>query len=342
MLERRQIVFDADAHTYTDEYSIKYTSTTTVIGKYEPEFNIPYWSMYRVLDQDGYRPRPLLESNQIEILFSGKRQAYSLDAFYAGLVPTSKSPEDIQREWGFIKDEACIWGSNKHSYLEDCILAFANTREATFNELIDKIERPQFEGFNAEFVIHNQAELDVSPLKFIYPSIYDYLCKVIRNGWTIYVEVRLYDAYYKLAGTADIILVKGKQFMVLDWKTNKKEMKFIAGYYKKAWNNDRSKKVETGEWVNTRDSFKHPLAHLPHAKGIGYTLQLSTYAFILERWGYECTGLLLCHIKPVLLTDGTIVKDASGMRVEEPPRWYPLEYLKNDVQLMLEHNLHNS
>lgn len=342
MPEIRTIVFDAIEHKYADEYRIPYTSTTQCIGKYESEFDVEYWTMYRALDKDGYRPRPIQvgkDDGVIEILFAGKRQEFSLQSLYAGVVHLTTDPLSIMAEWGLIKDEACIWGSNKHSYLEDCILAFSNTASVGFNDIIGERQKPKFANFDAGFVIHNQSELDISPLKHTYPSIYHYFVKVLNAGWTIYVEVRLYTAEYRIAGTADILLVKGKEFFVLDWKTNKKEMKFEAGYYKKEWLPDRSRKVETDQWVPTNDRFKAPLSHLPYAKGVGYTLQLSTYAFMVEQWGLKCVGLMLCHIKPVVLKDGTIVKDENGMRVEEPPRWYQLNYLKQDVELMLSHHL---
>ena len=340
MPELRHISFDAAEHKYSDEREVHYTSTTQCIGKYEQEFNAEYWSMYRVLDKEGYRPRPIKVGGVdgiIELLFGGRRKEFSLQSLYAGIVPLSMSPEDVQREWGLIKDEACIFGSNKHSYLEDCILAFSNTPVASLNDIVT-LDRPKLASFNAEYVIHNQSELDISPLKYTYPSIYNYFVRVLNGGWTIYVEVRLYTAEYRIAGMADILLVRGDEFFVLDWKTNKKEMKFEAGYYKKEWLPDRSRKVETDQWVATGDRFKAPIDHLPYAKGIGYTLQSSTYAFMVEQWGLKCVGLMLCHIKPVVLKDGTIVKDADGMRVEEPPKWYKLKYLKNDVQLMLSHH----
>lgn len=245
---KRNISFNESLHQYTDEYNKEYTSVTTLIGKYHPQFDLEYWA---------------------------KRKAEELGT----------TPEIVKQSWKDITDFSCEKGSKEHKLLEDSINQ--SNGNAKFN--IDN----KIVGSGLGFNVINRTNLFVlskSGLATKHPIIFEYLEKYIKDGWTLYAEKRTYWADYLVAGTIDCLLVKEKLFMIVDWKTNKDELKFRSGYYKKVSG------VKTNQWIDKKEYFFKPLQNIEYCKGKIYTLQLSLYAYILELWGMQCISLVLFHI----------------------------------------------
>jgi len=331
-MQQRTITFDPGPHTYTDETGAPYISVTTLIGSVEPEYPARFWAMYRAVDQVGiYKPRPFLEHDSIEVTFRGKRIKFGLDALYNGVIPLNKSAASINAEWEEEKDLACEWGTNKHDYLEGCINKFATTNHVNVHEIY---ERSNSLGF--AYKVTNMEELEASPLRLMYPTIYEQIARYIKAGWIAYAEKRIYSSIHKVAGTIDLLLVKNGKFLIIDWKTNKDKLTWEAGYYKKEWNADRSRKVKTSEFIKRNDCFLFPLNKLPLCKGNIYTLQLSLYTYICELWGLKSVGTLLCHIRPHLSNDGEVLYEADGItRKEHEPEFYKIAYKKAEVARLL-------
>lgn len=344
MQEIRTITFDPVPHTYVDETGAQYTSVTTLIGQVEPHYDAEFWAMYRAIDQMGiYKPRPYLEQRQIEITYQSKRRKFGVRTLYAGVIPLGKSAQAVTQDWKEMADEACEWGTAKHDYLETCINRFADTRKYAIHEVVSSnVTNTEKTTQDFAFKITNLEELANSPLAFTYPTIYEKLKGYVLAGWIIYAEKRVYSAKYLIAGTIDVLLVKGEYFIILDWKTNKKPLKWDSGYYKKVWNFDRSKKIETKEWVKTNATFKYPLNHITHCKGNIYTLQLSLYSYLCELWGLKHRGTVLCHIRPELTEEGEVAFEADGVtRIELSPDFYQIDYRKADVHRLLEWKIGN-
>lgn len=114
------------------------------------------------------------------------------------------------------------------------------------------------------------------------------------------------DGKLKIAGQADLICKRGNDIWVLDWKTNK-EIK------KRSFYDKNRKDVQ---------HMKYPLNNIMDCNYWHYTLQLSTYAWILQQIKpeFNIAGLSIIHI------------DRSGKQTE-----YPLEYRKDDVERMIKH-----
>ena len=330
--EIRNIVFNEALHKYTDEKGYNYKSVTTLIGEVEQDFNTVYWAVYRALDKADYKPRPFLESNEIECRINNKRYKMPLSFYIDAKLPIIHTANEIQNIWKQITTDSCIWGNSKHKFLEDCVNAVNN--DEIQNIKIHSIQSNR--GF--KYKITTLEEFKKSELQNIYPAIHNKLCEYLANGWTIYAEKRVYHSKYRIAGTIDILLVRGNQFLILDWKTNKKELKFKEGYYKKVWNKERTVKIETDEFVEINKGLKFPLTHLPASKGTTYTLQLSLYALIVESWGLECTGLILCHFRSKLDKLGNPILDNKNERIEHAPKVYQLTYLKQDCTALLNHH----
>lgn len=114
------------------------------------------------------------------------------------------------------------------------------------------------------------------------------------------------DGVLNLAGQIDLLVKNGNEITVCDWKTNKKiETK---GFF------DSNKKTTT--------KMKYPLNKLDDTNFWHYTLQLSTYAWMLQKINpdFVIKDLMLCHV------------DHEGNETI-----YHCEYLKHEVELMLTH-----
>ena len=122
----------------------------------------------------------------------------------------------------------------------------------------------------------------------------------------------------------DVPLLQKGYFCILDWKTNKDELHNTAGYCKKERINGVL--VKTDKWIPTDERLNYPLNMIPASKFHKYALQLSTYAFILEKWGYKLVpnGLEIIHFP-----------------LGSPPRLIKIPYLKDEVELMLNHHILN-
>lgn len=131
---------------------------------------------------------------------------------------------------------------------------------------------------------------------------------IIEPGYHIYPELLLSrisdDGKLRLAGQADLIIVDDYDVLVLDYKTNAKiEMK---SYF------DRKNKKSV--------TLKYPLNHIQDSNFWHYTLQLSTYAWMIQKHNpkFNIKLLMLIHY------------DHNGGVTN-----YECEYLKNDVEKML-------
>jgi hypothetical protein len=144
------LVFDAKTHTYRHpETGEAYISTTTLIGKYKKPFDVEKHAA-RVADRKGV------------------------------------TPEQIKAEWKEINEASKIYGTEKHTVLEQYL------KEKTY---------------------------DAKHEAFI--KAYDEL-GIIQDSDHILVEERLCNHAYKLAGTADIIRKDTMGgFSVFDLKTNR-------------------------------------------------------------------------------------------------------------------------
>ena len=112
------------------------------------------------------------------------------------------------------------------------------------------------------------------------------------------------DGKLCIAGQIDLLIKKGNKIIIGDWKSNK-EIKMKSFYDK-----------------NTRSTvkMKFPLNHLDDVNYWHYTLQLSTYAWMVQKLNpeFEIEDLVLVHFD-----------HNDNMTV------YHLEYLKDEVERML-------
>lgn len=270
------ILFDEPSHTYTTPEGHKFTSVTTVIGKYETPFNRDYW-----------------------LKVKAKERGITV--------------EMLAEEWDKTNQEACERGNLIHNLLEDNIREgykkLKNPTQGTFsldkNNAISSVNqlhrKPNFK------IIYN-----------LYPEIFNYLISLLERGYILYAENRICLIDFLIAGTIDLLAVKAdySDFIIVDWKTNKKPLYFKSGYISK----------RTGKWVDKVQFFKEPLNFIPECKGMLYSLQLSTYAYMVEQYGLNCKGLALFHMLPDPITNKETVKS------------YRIPYHRKAVHNMLVHH----
>ena len=316
------LLFDEPSHVYTNgDTGDKFTSATTIIGEYKNPFNGRYWSMYTALKDRGFRLRPDM-TNEIYITVNNVKQHINTlytNTLYAKLAALTSA------KWAHTTDVANKRGNKIHNYLEDSVNdSIVGAVPKSISSLIKPLSVEG--GKISEFVaIKTKHDLDQTTLADTYPVIYNRLLMYIRNGWTIIAEKKLYTSHYMIAGMIDILLLKGKKFRILDWKSNKDEMRFVSGYYRKVQDAEGNW-IRGTEWVDKDDRMRKPLNNLQVCKGVTYSLQLSLYAYIMEMWGYTLdntnnAGLEICHIRP-----------------HRKPYMIRVKYYKQDIFRMLEHH----
>lgn len=296
----RTIFFNEEAHKYTDDLGNKYISVTTLIGKYTEEFKKE--AIAEACERIGKNP---------------KHPKY---AKYAG-----KTKKQLLWEWEQETIRACEKGSAKHNFLEMAIKESNGYKRNAKGFIDDKI-------YTIDDIVakHNYGRLklehfDQKGVKEKYPQIYELIKGLTQAGYKIYSEIGVYDSDNLISGLIDILLIKDDTFIILDWKTNKAPIRFESGYYEK----DSLGKLQLDNFIYKEDYFQAPLDNLADSIGNHYAMQLSTYAYEVESWGFKCKGLILCHIR----TEED-AKDENGNDVDHI-EIYDMPYLKSDVINMI-------
>ena len=300
------LYFDEGPHKYTDTYGNEYISVTTIIGNYSPKFDKDYW----------------LHKKAKELGITEK---------------------ELAKRWQDITDEACTRGSHTHNGLEDGIKGSSMFKDAI--KYLNQIETGRCITV-ADIPNLKARPLDIEKFKEAtnnkYPKIYEVFDFYISRGYTIYSEIGVFLPNLLISGTIDVLAIKSDRFVILDWKTNKDGLHFTSGYYKK---DKTCKPVQlTNNWVEKDEKMLPPFNTLPECNGSHYTIQLSTYARMVELiLGIPCVGCGLCHIgTPFKLNKyGMPYRDEKGLyeidkNGEETVNWYHINYIRDMVDAMFQ------
>ena len=303
-----KLTFKEEGHKYFDSLGNTYKSTTTLLHEYQPKFEKNYWL---------------------------KKKAKELGI----------SEKELARQWQQITDEACERGTATHNGLEDGIKGIS-----MFQNAVNFLQRENGEMITIADLPNinlNIKPLDVKEFKEFtenkYPEIYKVFDYYINAGYKIYSEIGGFLIDYLVSGTIDVLCIRDDQFVIGDWKTNRGGLKFEAGYYKK---DKKQRPAQTTDiWVNTpKDVLLPPVSHMPNCNGSIYNLQLSLYAFMVERiLGIPNAGLWLCHIDSdfELNEYGMPKRFPDGLyHVKENPvekvTLHKMKYLKSEIFNILE------
>lgn len=298
------LYFDEGPHKYTDTYGNEYISVTTIIGNYSPKFDKDYW----------------LHKKAKELGITEK---------------------ELAKRWQDITDEACTRGSHTHNGLEDGIKGSSMFKDAI--KYLNQVETGRCITV-ADIPNLKARPLDIEKFKEAtnnkYPKIYEVFDFYVTRGYTIYSEIGVFLPNLLISGTIDVLAIKSDRFVILDWKTNKDGLHFTSGYYKK---DKTCKPVQlTNNWVEKDEKMLPPFNTLPECNGSHYTIQLSTYARMVELiLGIPCVGCGLCHIgTPFKLNQyGMPYRDEKGLYEidkdgEETVNWYHIDYIRDMIDAM--------
>ena len=235
------------------------------------------------------------------------------------------SVEQVLMEWDTIRNNSCERGTATHEFLEDNINGIYDNAKVEFNEIVKRTSNTN----DYKYKITNVDQMYFLPIREKLPDIFYRLLSYVKDGWVLYAEKRVYSVKYKIAGTIDLLLVRDKDFIIVDWKTNKDDLKFTSGYFKKEFKmvDGVNVKVKTNQWIKKEEYLDYPLNNIMKCKGMTYTLQLSLYAFLIEEFGFSAKKLELFHI---------VNNEYDRLKA------YKIEYLKQDVKRMLDFHLKQS
>ena len=196
------------------------------------------------------------------------------------------SENDFNREQQAILDE---WDNENRKSCERGTKIHADLENSFYQKKKD-IDISKFEIGGKFECRKDYSELDIE--NGVYP---EYLISRVSE-----------DGKLRIAGQIDLLVKKGNKIIIADWKTNKK--------------------IETKSFFNNKTKtsvkMKFPLNNLDDVNYWHYTLQLSTYAWMIQKLNpeFEIEDLVLVHFD-----------HNDNMTV------YHLPYLKTEVIKMLNH-----
>lgn len=276
--------FVDSTHTYSNllDPTIKYTSVTTLIGKYEQPFDKDFVSKYKAIEK--LVPAEVWKKEKGSIWKTHKIPKDFLEVYDISENELNRVQQEILDEWAAINKESCERGTKIHAQLENAFYKAGNA-----------VNLQKF-GIGGKFV----CKKDYSDLDLEYGVYPEYL---------IYYDSPTADLH--IAGQIDLLIKSGNNLTIGDWKTNRK-LDFKSFYD----SNTRSTK-----------KMKYPLGNIDDANFNHYQLQLSTYAWMLQKLNpdFVIERLFICHF------------DHEGNQ-----KIYEVQYLKDEVEKMLKHFAHQN
>lgn len=260
---KSKILFNSDAHTYTNGDKISYTSVSTLISKFKRPYNTDYWSTYKAYEK-------VLGTDQFKKLKRGSQyrlEDYRLFEYLNDYVKPGEVEVailEILEDWKNKKDTSIIKGNKYHSYKEHQAITSGVSHNAHLNR---------------DFKTINSVKVSIKNNIEYREPVYERL-KDLEPGF--HPELILWNNDHQLAGQADMVYIdpdKGNFYVdINDFKTNKK--------------------IDTSNFFGKMLS---PLNHLDCCNYNHYRLQISTYAWMLEQDGYAVRNLRFTHLnKPYI------------------------------------------
>lgn len=278
--ENDYVFFNDDTHTYYDKNTMEtYISCTTLVSQYSQEFDGEFWSSYKALEA-------LLDEETFKVL---KKTLLATKKFNPRVLKKFNIDEEeflakkneILAEYDRKREESCARGVAIHSMFEN---SFYGKKHFSFKNF-------------------GYADLDG-----------EYECKKdyykLDSEFGVYPEflisLKSRDGLLRVSGQIDLLLLRGSEAVIIDFKTNKEIKK--ESYYNRS--------------TKSHEMMKFPLNNLMDTNYWHYSVQLSLYAYLLQQIKPEVRikSLRLIHI------------DHGGKQTE-----YEVPYLKEEVVKLLKH-----
>ena len=272
------VAFSEDSHTYWNvNDNEKYISVTTLIGRYENEFDKEFWSAYKALER--LIPADSWKIEKKSLLNSKKFDEEILNIYNISKLDFNKAQQKILDEWQEENHKSCERGTKIHAMFENAM--YKAGAEVSLKKF----------GIGGKFECDKgRTKLDLE--NGVYP---EYLISRVSP-----------DGILRLAGQIDLLVKQGNEIIIVDYKTNKK-------IDQHSFFDSKSKKTQ---------KMKFPLNNIEDCNFWHYTLQLSTYAWMIEKLNpnFKIKDLIIIHY------------DHNNKQTI-----YHLEYLKDEVERMLKH-----
>lgn len=255
------IAFNEEYHKY---FNIKnpefiYTSVTTLIGKYHEQFNAEFFSIYKAIEALA-DPEDFAE---LKPYMLQNQKSFTSAKYKLCLDRTGLTMEDVEEQ----RNEILAQWAKTNKDACDLGTEYHLQRE---NEWYDKynIMVKQRTPVQGDFVCQKH-NFDLDREKAVIPEfLVYYSCP---------------DNILHLAGQVDLLIKDGNDIYILDYKTNAKGISTKAFF-------DRNKKKNK--------TMFYPINNIDDTTMNHYTLQLSIYAFMLQklRPEFNIKMLKLIHI----------------------------------------------
>ena len=273
------IAFIEETHKYFDVTNpdAVFTSVTTMIHEYTQPFDKDFWSSYKALEK--LLPKDAWNIEKKSLLNTKKFDKVLLELHSITENDFNREQQAILDEWDNENRKSCERGTKIHADLENSFYTAKKDISLSKFEIGGKFECRK-----------DYSDLDIE--NGVYP---EYLISRVSE-----------DGKLRIAGQIDLLVKKGNNIIIADWKTNKK--------------------IETKSFYNSKTKssvkMKFPLNNLDDVNYWHYTLQLSTYAWMIQKLNPEFVieDLVLVHFD-----------HSDNMTV------YHLPYLKEEVIKMLNH-----
>ena len=251
--------FYPEGHTY-DGGSI---SVSTLIGKYQEQFDGEYWSKYKAWE---------------EMLFPELNKDAKKEAFKA-------VRKEIGYGWNKMKNrDNSIFTLLEKKYPDLVNIVYNEIQDQITNQWQNKNDKANIKGTAYHEAQEREAlskGVDVNPFDGLEYKVF----KPYR--WEKGVKIQNIDLYNLEPGSYPEIIVAAKDII------GQVDRPFFAEG-KKIYIRD----FKTNEKIDTSNSFqkmKYPVNHLDDCKFNVYALQLSLYGYLFELHGYEVQKLALDH-----------------------------------------------
>lgn len=275
--ENDDVIYSDEEHVYFDKHDYqRYVSVTTLIKKYENEFDGSFWSAYKACEA-------LADPDLFSVIKQNLLTTKKWDPKTLTVLQIDESEFDVKRQeildsYEAEKIKSCERGTRVHAEFEE---KYYQSEEQEISKY----------GVGGKFT-----------------------CK--KGYYTLDLERGLYpefliswkdpDGDLRVSGQIDLMIKDGNEITIVDYKTNKK-------IEKESYFNRQTRK---------RTMMKFPLHEIMDTNYWHYCLQLSTYAYLLQKINpdFIIKKLVIVHI------------DHSNKITE-----YECDYLKADVERMLNH-----
>lgn len=271
------IAFEEKAHRYWDvtDPSKKFTSVTTIIEKFGQPFDKEFWSAYKALEKllsaDAWK------IEKLSLLKSKKFDKSLLELHDISENDFNREQQAILDSWDEENRKSCERGTKIHADFENSFYKKKKNIDISKFQIGGKFECRK-----------DYTDLDLE--NAVYP---EYLIHRVSP-----------DGKLCIAGQIDLLVKKGNNIIVGDYKTNK-EIKMKSFFDSK---------------TKSSVKMKFPLNNLDDTNYWHYCLQLSTYAWMLQK-----------------LNPDFVIEDLVMIHIDHKDKMtiYHLPYLKNEVEKML-------